>query len=348
MRPEIASRVSVVLAAAVAVALAPMLASGCSDTAAQDDSGASSSGSSSGASSGGTSGSPSTSDAAGGDADGQLKTARACFGPFAPDYDKLSPVIPSSCSGTHNQRIEGVEKVVFLGDSITVGTPPTPEAEFYRTLLTASLKQRFGDSIEVASCAAYGAQVEDLLEKSPQISQCFPSGVEMKRTLIVMTDGGNDVKDWAAARIPAADGVARANDVVAKLKSAVTWLKAPEHFPNGSFVVFGNVYEYTDGTGDLLSCPAAQFGGAQGPWPEGRETIVTLAEGYLRVAIETKTDMVFMLEDFCGRGFRRDDATIACFRGPSTPLWFDFTCIHPSPAGHAELATRFANVIDGR
>src|SRR5687768_12919605 len=57
-------------------------------------------------------------------------TAAECFKDLqgsvkGPDYDKVKPTLAPSCAGTHHQTITGVEKVVFLGDSITVGTPPT-------------------------------------------------------------------------------------------------------------------------------------------------------------------------------------------------------------------------------
>ena len=38
-----------------------------------------------------------------------------------PDYDQFSPVIGTHCAGTDHQDIADVERVVFLGDSVTVG-----------------------------------------------------------------------------------------------------------------------------------------------------------------------------------------------------------------------------------
>jgi lysophospholipase L1-like esterase len=56
--------------------------------------------------------------------------------------------------------------------------------------------------------------------------------------------------------------------------------------------------------------------------------------------------MVFMLEGFCGHGFRRDDPEGPCDRGPGAEAWFDLTGIHPSPEGHRALADMFTAVVE--
>jgi len=55
--------------------------------------------------------------------------------------------------------------------------------------------------------------------------------------------------------------------------------------------------------------------------------------------------MVFALESFCGHGFHADDPSSVCYRGPGTDTWFDVSCIHPNPTGHAELARLFSTTI---
>lgn len=279
-------------------------------------------------------------------------TAAECFkdlvGPVpGPDYDQFKPTLAKSCGGTHHQDIKGVEKVVFLGDSVTVGTPPTMPGDFYRTRLQEKLKQKFGASIEVASCAKWGARTDDLLEGGKQIEACFKSGIETKKTLVVMTNGGNDIHAWAKDKLSPADAMTAADAALARLKTAVEWLKSPEHFPNGSYVVFANVYEYTDTSGDLSSCPAASLAGMDGSWPEGKPAIVHFEEGFMKTAVETKTDMMFLFEHFCGHGYKRKDASLQCYRGADAKLWFDATCIHPTPDGHDQIALQFAKVIDG-
>src|SRR3972149_5478262 len=73
-----------------------------------------------------------------------------------PDYDQFRPVVGSHCAGTNHQDITDVERVVFLGDSITQGTPPTPASGYYRNLLAESLRARFGEGLQVDEGATWG------------------------------------------------------------------------------------------------------------------------------------------------------------------------------------------------
>ncbi|MDF2695417.1 MAG: hypothetical protein K0S65_3800, partial [Labilithrix sp.] len=113
------------------------------------------------------------------------------------------------------------------------------------------------------------------------------------------------------------------------------------------YVVFANVYEFTDTTGEMSSCPTATLAGMSGTWAAGIPAIVHFEEGFMKVAVDTKTDLMFLFEHFCGHGFKRNDASLQCYRGPNAELWFDLTCIHPTPDGHKQLAQQFAKVIDG-
>lgn len=270
----------------------------------------------------------------------------------APDYDRFAPKMGSHCAGTQHQRITGVQKVVFLGDSITSGTPPTPASKYYRQLVVEGLRQRFGPNLAVADCSAWGKRIGQLRtepgsSQPGQIEQCFPSGIETKKTLIVMTMGANDVSAWAKDQIDAQSATAQADIVGAKLGEALAWLKAPAHFPNGSYVVFGNTYEYTDTSGDLLSCPAAGLSGFTASWAQGTPAVLHLQELFMQHAVATGTDLLFLLENFCGHGYRRGDPNLQCFRGPNAELWFDLTCYHPNEAGHAKLAEYVLRVVDG-
>jgi hypothetical protein len=280
-------------------------------------------------------------------------TASTCFAAekgavTGPDYDQYKPTIVKSCSGTHHQTIpvSTLEKVVFLGDSITVGTPPTLPEDFYSIRLYNALKKK-SPSIAMASCAGWGAQTNDLLDNDKQLEKCFPNASEPAKTLIVMTMGGNDIAGWAKGQISAADAMTNADQTIANLRAAIDWVHAPGRFPNGVWFVFGNVYEYTDTSGDLSSCPAASLSGFKGNWAQGAPAIVHLQEGYMKAAVETGTDMMFLLEHFCGHGYKRDDPTLQCYRGPGTPLWFDLTCYHPNPTGHGQISDLFMNVIEG-
>lgn len=282
--------------------------------------------------------------------DATLSAVDQCFPPTDPtkphpNYNQFSPVVNADCTGTNYQQITGVERVVFLGDSITTGTPPTLPTAFYRTLVANEMRAKFGLFIDIQDCSNWGARTDDLFgPPHEQIRHCLPE-VENRKTLIVMTVGGNDMsaiaKEATAGDTPA-QTMAKVDLALQQLETAVTWLKDPAHFPNGSYVVFSNVYEFTDATGDLLSCPAAAIAGFDAmAAPQMTPAYLRATEQYMRIAVEHQADMVFSLENFCGHGFHADDPNSPCYRGPNTPTWFDLTCIHPNPTGHQALARLF-------
>lgn len=290
---------------------------------------------------------PTTPDAAVVTPDSGPGPTAACFeglgsstGP-KPNYDQFNPIVGSHCAGTNHQAVTGIEKVVFLGDSITEGTPPTLPWDYYRERLVTKLRAEYGD-LEVAECAAWGARADDLLmPPHQQILDCFP-GPETKRTLIVMTNGGNDMnsilEDAQNGDTPP-QTMAKVDEMLALFENAIRYLKNPVNFPAGSFVVYANIYEFTDATGDILSCPGAALAGFTGEAPaQMRPAYVRVDEQYMRIAVETGSDMIFLLESFCGHGFHAGEPANECYRGPDAETWFDLTCIHPNPTGHEAIA----------
>ncbi len=312
-------------------------------------------------------------------------------GAVGPDYDQFPVTAAEHCWGTNHQDIQSVDHVVFLGDSVTVGTPnlqhvlPTDNNHFWRNELATFLRDHFGledggfidfglwktwdalsnkagklEAGDFKSCAKWGARTDDLLAGGGQIHECFPTGGSPQRTLVVFTMGGNDISkitqiggeaspEEVAAGYPAA--WALADSTVAYLREALFWLKDPARFPKGSFVIFANPFEFTDGTGDVDACPAAGLAGYK-DWaqPEVLEAIVVhVLEGFMQAAVDTGTDMVWMLEHFCGHGFVATgpdaDPNNRCYRGPDAALYFDDTCIHPSDAGHHAIFEMFRDTV---
>jgi lysophospholipase L1-like esterase len=290
-----------------------------------------------------------------------------------PNYDQYAPIIGSHCMGTNHQDITGIERVVFLGDSITVGTPPTLSGAFYRSLLADALASKFSLSApdflwkladpfngtaatqtsgDFASCAKWGARTDDLIQDNTQVADCFPPSELQKRTLVIMTMGGNDIASLTKAAtdgVPQADLWVQAEDFVGLMRDAVKWFYEPGRFPNGVFLVFANNYEFTDGTGEVQSCDVSGLAGFDQPIPspqELAEIVVWTNEQYLSIAVETQSDMIFLLEDFCGHGFNSDNPSAPCYRGPGSANWFDLTCIHPNPTGHQHVADMFMAVVN--
>ena len=302
----------------------------------------------------------------------------ACFAEIAadptevaPNYLPFGPIIGSHCNGTDHQAITGVERVVFLGDSVTVGTPPTADAEFYRAILAAELATQFGltapdflwnganplsgeawmqESGDFASCAKWGARADDLMQDNDQVITCLPEDQRDKVTLVVMTIGGNDLSSLTSGFMegqPVSDLWAQTETFMQLVRETVEWITAPGRFPNGVYVVTTNLYEFTDATGDVTSCPTAGlagFGEAVTD-PALAEMVVWAMEEFMSVAVDTDTDMLFLLESFCGHGFNYDDETGRCYRGAEAELWFDLTCIHPNPVGHSVIADMFMSVV---
>jgi lysophospholipase L1-like esterase len=321
-----------------------------------------------------------SSDAAADAVDTGPLTAMACFAgaytsmpPVAPVYEPFMPTVGSHCLGTNHQDITGVERVVFLGDSVTVGSPPTLSGEFYRSRLADALASHFGidapnalwktanpldgraglmESGDFASCAEWGARTDDLLGAGNQLESCFPASSRDLRTLVVMTMGGNDVASITqdgVDGVPIPDIWDDVRQFVQYMEDAVLWLKEPGRFPNGVYVIFANMFEFTDGTGDVTACPSAELAGFGAAWDDPSilaDMVIYAEEQYLRIAVETGTDMIFMLEEFCGHGFNHTDSSAPCYRGPGTPRWFDLTCIHPNPDGHRQIADMFFAVVD--
>jgi lysophospholipase L1-like esterase len=292
---------------------------------------------------------------------------------LGPDYDQFHPVVGSHCMGTNHQDITGVERVVFVGDSVTVGTPPTLSGDIYRSQLADALVAKFGlsapdftwkgvnwfegtswtqDSGDFSSCAKWGARTDDLLEGGAQIASCFPASELGKRTLVVMTMGGNDISALTQAHIDGAPPMElwmQTEDFVQRMRDALDWLYEPGRFPNGVFVIFANMYEFTDGTGEVESCDVSGLAGFDQPVPSPDELaaqVIWANEQYVATAVDHGADVVFLLEEFCGHGFHNDDPAAPCYRGPGTPRWFDLTCIHPNPDGHDHVTDMFMAVVN--
>ncbi len=256
--------------------------------------------------------------------DGGL-TAAACFDEvfsdtsmITLDYDSFGPVIGSHCLGTNHQDIVGVERIVFLGDSVTVGSPPTLREQFYRSRLAEELSWHFaldppgelwemvnwfeGMSLspfsgDFACCAKWGARTDDLLRDHSQIEDCFPEDERHKTTLVIMTIGGNDVASITQDGI---DGVPveeiweETREFVGLMRDAVEWFyEDPTRFPGGVFVVFANMFEFTDGTGDTAACPAASLAGFGAEWEDPdalAEMVIWANEQYMSIAVDNGKD----------------------------------------------------------
>lgn len=289
------------------------------------------------------------------------------------DYDVYAPTMGSHCLGTNHQDIQGVQRVVFVGDSVTAGTLPTPTGQWWRNRLADRLARDFGleapgfrwrnmdpisgDALEMASgdfatCAKYGARTDDLLmDPHRQLETCIPEDQRDKTTLIVLTIGGNDIyallEDVRAGvdETTLRDTYTRATGL---FREAVDWIQEPGRFPNGVYVIFATTYDFTDHDGamDMASCDGAQLINMDAPLmePITWDILGEAQETYVRTAVETGTDLIFMGEAFCGHGWDAGNPASRCYR-PAGGVWTDLTCEHPNAAGHDAIFDMFMAVI---
>lgn len=311
----------------------------------------------------------------------EAPTAAACLADLwdgatpTVDYDQFAPTIGTHCKGTDHQEIDGVERVVFVGDSITVGTPPTGAHEWFRNVLADELAARFGleapawewenvdifdgvvylqESGDFASCAKWGARTDDLLlDPHRQLETCIPEDRRDARTLVVMTVGGNDVYSLLediGAGVDEATLRATYAEAVELVREAAAWVADPTRFPNGAFLVFANIYDFSDAAAaaDIGLCPGAGLIGMDAALSEPTfwDIAAEAQEAYMQIAVETGTDLVFLGEAFCGHGYGYTDAAGRCYRGAGAELYLDFTCMHPTAEGHAAIADLVLSVID--
>ena len=306
-------------------------------------------------------------------------TAAGCFadlwGDDPPvDYDQYGPVMGSHCNGTDHQDIEGIERVVFVGDSIAVGTPPTLVRDWWRNKTADAIAQRFGleapgaswravDILEgvplqtfsgdFAACAKWGARTDDLiLPPHEQLVACMPEADRHLKTLVILSIGGNDIFSLLED-IRAGTDEATVRETYAAavqlLREAVEWLLEPGRFENGVYLVFANTYDFTDpdAAEDMARCDGARLLGLDDPLrdPLLQSVLADAQEEYVRIATETGTDLVFLGEAFCGHGHNRDDPDSRCYRGPNAPLYYDLTCEHPNTEGHDAITDLFLTTI---
>ncbi len=295
-----------------------------------------------------------------------------CFGmllddaPFVADYADFEPVLGRHCRGTDHQAIVGVQQVVFVGDALTTGEERGRRTAPMRALLADELAERYALQAPMAAwqaldpltghpavrrsgdfvaCAAPSATTSDLLDGSRLLADCLLPEELGRRTLFVVTVGAGDLLRLTSLISDGADEaeiLSAAGGPVTTLQRAVRWMKDPARFPAGSFVVFSNVPDWTDGRGDTAGClgwPAL---------PDERQPlfgrlIAHLNGQYMRIAVENQADLVFMQEHFCGHGrqFRNPDPL--CLGRPEP--WVDESCRFLVSAGNSALSGLFWDVI---
>lgn len=258
--------------------------------------------------------------------------------PLDPD---VSTYVPGHFPAADPQR------VVFLGDSITAGYGvPNPENAYVQLLLDnnearwpdhaeADLGARFPE-LEVLDVSVSGATTDSLIAvQLPRVDAAWGPSVAGE-TLVVITIGGNDMSEGTFSGDPAG----AVDSVVANLEVIADHFLDPARFPDGAYVYITNVYEPTDGTGQVDEC----FYGLD---------LSAVIEEFERLLDESRAlaeaqgwAWVDLRGHFLGHGFRYDEEGDWTDEEDPT-LWFQDDCIHPNPRGHHEIRRLFLAAIDG-
>lgn len=258
--------------------------------------------------------------------------------PSDPDVDSY---IPSTFPPTDAARI------IFFGDSITEGVGGTATTK-YTALLQHNddgawpdwadndLAARFPNLTEVVDVSLGGATTASVVASQLDQVDAAVGPTALGPTLIVGTIGGNDLLDVVFS----GDVEAGIDAVLGNLEAITSFFLDPARFPDGAYLAITNVYDPTDGVGQVEEC----FFGFD---------LSAVIPEFDRLEADTRSlaerdgwSLVDMRGHFLGHGFRYDED--GDWADPADPtLWFEPDCIHPNERGHHEIRRLFLASLDG-
>jgi lysophospholipase L1-like esterase len=254
-----------------------------------------------------------------------------------PDVDSWSP--PTA-------PLPSVERVVFLGDSITAGFGIDNPANTYPSLLVENADARWpefaGDDLttrygapEVIDVSQSGAEVPNVLEQQiPALDAALAADGNAGPTLVFVTIGGNDL----LGALPNIAGLA--DQIAGDIEDMALELTDPGRFPDGSLLLVTNIYEPTDGEGQADEC----FLGLD---VSALEPVLDETNGNTRaLAEELGFAWVDLRGHFTGHGWNHDDESIAAYHPDDPSRWLQSDCIHPNARGHHEIRRLFLAAVD--
>lgn len=261
------------------------------------------------------------------------------------DTDPLDNLMPdpdaASWSPEHFPP-DQLDRVVFLGDSITYGYGIDVAANQYKNLLVENHDRRWptfaGDdltarygAVEVLDASRNGAETDDLQGQIDQLRSQPTDGT----TAVFVTIGGNDLVG-ALTSPGGLDNIAPR--IEANVADAVDALQAL--YPQ-SHLLFTNVYEPTDGEGQTNACfMGLSVAAAEPALDDANARTLALAK-------DRGFAWVDLRGHFKGHGFNHERETIDAYHDDDPTLWLQSDCIHPNARGHHELRRLFLAAFDG-
>lgn len=252
-------------------------------------------------------------------------------------------------------------RLVVMGDSISFGEGASSGSMTYKSLLYENdpeswpdfdgldLTTAYPSLTEFVDVAVGGATTSTLVnDQLPAAADALGDQVDGE-TVVVMTISGNDVNAavtqlWYLLEV--ANDEEGAEEVVEELIERVTYnleimldfYDDEVRFPDGSFVYMTNVYDPTDGTGDLPACyPGLDLSNALSYLDEINAALFELAE-------KRNVAMLDMHRHFLGHAFHHDDSDSPFYDTGNPEMWFA-DCVHPNDVGHNELRRIFYSAV---
>lgn len=249
--------------------------------------------------------------------------------------------------------------VIGFGDSVTTGYCSSPGHSYFEMLIEndddlhpsfagRDLSTRFG-AVTENNKAVDGATSCNFTEQG--IRAALQSDTETgKPTLVLITLGGNDlIHDYSCANPHECAGycadLADATEWAANFKDRVLgFIQAADDEIDGEMFVFiGNIYDPTDGIGDIenASIPLP-------PWPDGLDVLALYNQTIDEIAETAGATVVDMRGAMLGHGLHYNDESHPQYDADDPSYWYCANLEDPNDKGYAAIREAFWVAIAGR
>ena len=241
--------------------------------------------------------------------------------------------------------------VVGLGDSITAGFGAARgrgsfalvvenDDEAYPDMMGRDLIHVFPDLDVLDYSRSYTVSAEHLEQQLPRIST-FPDSMQ---GIVIMTTGGNDIihdygrsapKDGAMYGCSIEDAAAWSGGFRRRLEAIIDG--AASRFPGGCEVFLADIYDPTDGGGDIenahLRLPA---------WPDALK-VLSVFNGVIASVCSARDNvhLVDIHSEFLGHGIHCSDRRGKHYRADDPHYWYFVNLEDPNERGHDAIRRVF-------
>ena len=157
-----------------------------------------------------------------------------------------------------------------------------------------------------------------------------PTG-ENQPTIVVMTVGGNDLLHHYG--VPEERGVELSYEMKRNLLKIISCFQDPERFPKPTKIYIGNIYDPSDGMGNLEK-------EGYSPWPDGLKVLDHWNRRIQEVAEEKGLTLVDIHRHFLGHGVNYDDSSGKYYDPKDNTPWLRLV-IEPNARGAHEIRKLF-------